>query len=95
MTLHRRGDRGRAQQLTCPTPLFANATPTDSRTTNAGVLSARPGIMGLAQVERVDMSVPEHLAEIDATMMQNLTVIAYFKYLVQTLVGKGRGDRVV
>lgn len=60
-----------------------------------GVLLVRPGITGLAQVQGVDMSAPERLAEIDAIMLEKLTVTAYFKYLLQTLVGKGRGDRVL
>lgn len=60
-----------------------------------GVLSVRPGITGLAQVQGVDMSVPERLAEIDAIMLGKLTVATYFKYLIQTVVGKGRGDRVL
>lgn len=60
-----------------------------------GVLSVRPGITGLAQVGGVDMSVPERLAEIDAKMLEDLTLSVYLKLLVQTLCGKGQGDRVV
>ena len=53
--------------------------------------AARPGITGLAQVSGIDMSTPELLAQTDARMLANLTVAAYFKYIVQTVLGSGRG----
>jgi len=59
-----------------------------------GVFKARPGITGLAQVNNIDMSTPELLAETDASMLQNLTLAAYFKYIFMTVVGKGSGDRI-
>ncbi len=59
-----------------------------------GVLAARPGITGLAQVNDIDMSTPTLLAETDQKMLQNLTVSAYFKYILMTVSGKGAGDRV-
>lgn len=59
-----------------------------------GVLSARPGITGLAQVNDIDMSTPRLLAETDQRMLDNLSVGAYFKYILMTVSGKGSGDRV-
>lgn len=59
-----------------------------------GVYNARPGITGLAQVNEIDMSTPELLAETDARMLKNLTLTNYFKYIFMTVVGKGSGDRV-
>jgi lipopolysaccharide/colanic/teichoic acid biosynthesis glycosyltransferase len=59
-----------------------------------GVFNIRPGITGLAQVNEIDMSTPVLLAETDAKMMNNLSVTAYYKYLLMTFVGKGYGDRV-
>lgn len=59
-----------------------------------GVLAARPGITGLAQVNDIDMSTPLLLAETDQKMLENLTVGAYFKYIFMTVAGKGAGDRV-
>lgn len=56
-----------------------------------GVYAARPGITGLAQVSGIDMSTPELLAQTDARMLANLTVAAYFKYIVKTVLGRGRG----
>jgi O-antigen biosynthesis protein WbqP len=59
-----------------------------------GVLSARPGLTGLAQVNNIDMSTPRLLAETDVKMLTNLTVPAYFKYIFMTVSDKGSGDRV-
>lgn len=58
------------------------------------VYDARPGITGLAQVNEIDMSTPELLAETDAKMLQSLTLADYFKYIFMTVAGKGSGDRV-
>ena len=59
-----------------------------------GVYEFRPGITGLAQVNGIDMSMPELLAETDQKMIQNLKVRDYFGYIIMTLVGYGSGDRV-
>lgn len=59
-----------------------------------GVYSVRPGITGLAQVNEIDMSQPKLLAETDAKMIRELSVADYFKYIIQTVTGKGSGDRV-
>jgi lipopolysaccharide/colanic/teichoic acid biosynthesis glycosyltransferase len=56
------------------------------------VYSARPGITGLAQVQNIDMSTPQKLAEIDQKMIQSLTLKSYFKFIVQTALGNGSGD---
>ena len=60
-----------------------------------GVYAVRPGITGLAQVNNIDMSTPAVLAESDQKMIQTLTLANYFKYILQTVAGKGGGDRVV
>lgn len=59
-----------------------------------GVFNVRPGVTGLAQVKNIDMSTPELLATSDATMLETLTLRRYFYYLLQTFLGKGRGDNV-
>ncbi|WP_081620896.1 sugar transferase [Thioalkalivibrio sp. ALMg13-2] len=59
-----------------------------------GVLDARPGITGLAQIRGIDMSTPRELAEVDRQMLDALTARAYFRYLVLTVLGRGSGDRV-
>jgi lipopolysaccharide/colanic/teichoic acid biosynthesis glycosyltransferase len=59
-----------------------------------GVYSVRPGITGLAQIKRIDMSTPQLLAETDAKMIAELNFINYFKYIFFTIFGKGFGDRI-
>lgn len=59
-----------------------------------GVFRVRPGITGLAQVSDIDMSTPVLLAETDKKMIDKLSVITYWKYILMTITGKGRGDRV-
>lgn len=59
-----------------------------------GVLKARPGVTGLAQVNHIDMSTPMLLAETDEKMLKSLTLSNYFKYIFMTVTGKGAGDRV-
>ncbi len=59
-----------------------------------GVYSIRPGITGLAQIQKIDMSTAQLLAETDAKMIDHLNVWYYFKYIFLTVFGKGFGDRV-
>jgi lipopolysaccharide/colanic/teichoic acid biosynthesis glycosyltransferase len=59
-----------------------------------GVYSVRPGITGLAQINKIDMSTPQLLAETDAKMIQELNTLGYFKYIFLTVFGKGFGDRI-
>jgi O-antigen biosynthesis protein WbqP len=58
------------------------------------VYSIRPGITGLAQIHKIDMSTPQLLAETDAKMINHLNVWYYYKYIFLTVFGKGFGDRV-
>jgi O-antigen biosynthesis protein WbqP len=59
-----------------------------------GVYSVRPGITGLAQINKIDMSTPQLLAETDARMINELNTLGYFKYIFLTVFGKGFGDRI-
>ena len=43
-----------------------------------GVYNVRPGITGLAQINKIDMSTPQLLAEIDGKMTAHLNVWYYF-----------------
>lgn len=80
--------------LVGPRPgLFNQAALTEERA-KRGVYRVRPGITGLAQVSKIDMSTPELLAETDQLMIENQTILHYFKYIFMTLLGKGAGDRV-
>ena len=56
--------------------------------------SVKPGITGLAQINGIDMSTPDILAETDAYMIKTMSLQNYFKYLFLTVKGKGQGDRI-
>ena len=80
--------------LVGPRPgLFNHEQLTDARD-RCGVFTVRPGITGLSQVNEIDMSTPELLALTDAEMMRTMSLLNYFKYILMTVSGKGRGDRV-
>lgn len=59
-----------------------------------GLYYYRPGITGLAQINKIDMSNEQILAEYDAKMMDKLNIYNYFKYIFFTLIGKGFRDGV-
>jgi lipopolysaccharide/colanic/teichoic acid biosynthesis glycosyltransferase len=59
-----------------------------------GVYFVRPGITGLAQIKKIDMSSPRLLAKTDARMIQNFNTLSYFKYIFLTILGRGFGDRI-
>jgi lipopolysaccharide/colanic/teichoic acid biosynthesis glycosyltransferase len=80
--------------LVGPRPCLFNQDELIVEREKRGVFDARPGITGLAQVNDIDMSTPRLLAETDARMLADLTVISYFRYIVLTILGKGTGDRV-
>ncbi len=54
------------------------------------VYRARPGITGLAQVSKTDMSTPLLLARVDDKMLRTMSVGAYFKYIFMTLMSLSR-----
>lgn len=58
------------------------------------VFDVLPGITGLAQVNDIDMSTPELLAEWDQRMIEAFALVDYFRYILMTILGKGSGDRV-
>ena len=80
--------------LVGPRPNLFNQDELISERNELGVYDVRPGITGLAQVNGIDMSTPKLLAETDAKMIESMTVGKYFKYIFQTVIGKGSGDRV-
>jgi len=81
--------------LVGPRPGLFNQEELTEERAKRGVFDARPGITGLAQVNEIDMSTPELLAETDQKMIQSLTLGDYFKYIFMTVTGKGAGDRIV
>lgn len=80
--------------LVGPRPCLPSQTELISERERRGVFASRPGITGLAQVRGIDMSSPVLLAETDASMLSSLGLGQYFVLIVQTVLGKGAGDRV-
>jgi len=80
--------------LVGPRPCLFNQDELIEARVRLRVYDVRPGITGLAQINDIDMSVPQLLAETDARMIRDLTVRKYFLYIIQTVFGRGYGDRV-
>ena len=80
--------------LVGPRPNLYNQVELIGERDKRGVYNVVPGITGLSQINEVDMSTPVKLAEMDARMLQQFTVVDYFKYILATVGGKGQGDRV-
>ena len=49
-----------------------------------GVYKVRPGITGLAQIKKIDMSNPKFLAKTDFEMIENFKIFTYFKLILST-----------
>jgi O-antigen biosynthesis protein WbqP len=80
--------------LVGPRPgLFNQQELTEAREAK-NVYVVRPGITGEAQVNDIDMSTPVLLAKTDAKMISELNLKNYFKFILQTVTGKGSGDRI-
>jgi O-antigen biosynthesis protein WbqP len=80
--------------LVGPRPNLFNQVELIQERDSRGVYTVRPGITGLAQINKIDMSTPQLLAETDAKMIQELNTLGYFKYIFLTVFGKGFGDRI-
>tara|TARA_B110000483_G_scaffold219963_1_gene274588 strand:+ start:561 stop:1109 length:549 start_codon:yes stop_codon:yes gene_type:complete len=80
--------------LVGPRPCLFNQEELIEERESRGVFQVRPGITGLGQINEIDMSTPKLLAEIDEKMLQSLNIASYFSYILQTVAGKGSGDRV-
>ena len=81
--------------LVGPRPNLFNQLELIKERDTLGVYNVRPGITGLAQIHKIDMSTPKLLAETDAQMTSVFSFFNYFKYIILTVFGKGSGDRVV
>ena len=80
--------------LVGPRPNLFNQEELIHERDSRGVYSVRPGITGLAQINKIDMSTPQLLAETDAKMVQELNTLGFFRYIFLTVFGKGFGDRI-
>lgn len=72
--------------------------PVQTRLTEAraaqGVFNVLPGITGLAQIQGIDMSDPERLAEVDARYIAQRGLLLDIKIIIATFLGRGQGDKV-
>lgn len=80
--------------LVGPRPGLFNQEELTAERDKCGVFAVSPGITGLAQVNKIDMSTPKLLAETDAQMIREMSIKNYFLFILQTVTGKGSGDRV-
>ena len=58
------------------------------------IFKMKPGITGLAQIKKIDMSNPEKLAKTEMQMKNCLNFNYYFYYIFLTFLGFGFGDRI-
>lgn len=80
--------------LVGPRPGLFNQEELTKAREDEGVFLVRPGITGLAQISDIDMSTPGLLSKTDAKMIREISLKNYFKYIFQTVLGAGGGDRV-
>ena len=80
--------------LVGPRPNLFNQEELIAERDKLGVYDVLPGVTGLAQVQNIDMSTPQLLAETDKRMIDSLTLKDYFKYILMTATGSGSGDAV-
>lgn len=80
--------------LVGPRPCLFNQAELIEKRSERKVFYAKPGITGLAQILKIDMSTPDLLAETDEQMLETLNLGKYFYFIFLTIIGKGSGDRI-
>lgn len=71
--------------LVGPRPCLPTQTELIERRAELGVLSAPPGITGLAQIQGIDMSTPRLLAETDAEYLKMASIGSDLRILLRTI----------
>lgn len=80
--------------LVGPRPCLPSQTTLIAERHARGVLTIKPGITGLAQVNDIDMSDPVHLARWDQRYLKLQSLLLDLKLIIQTGLGKGRSDKI-
>jgi O-antigen biosynthesis protein WbqP len=81
--------------LVGPRPSLPTQTELIEERRKRGVLSLKPGITGLAQINSIDMANPVRLAEADAEYLSSRSFQLDFQILFRTIFkGAGSGDRI-
>jgi len=75
-----------------PRPCLPMQTELIERRRELGLYQIKPGITGVSQVQGVDMSDPSQLAALDATYLDQVSLLTDIKLIVQTVIGAGQGD---
>ena len=75
-----------------PRPGLPSQTTLANERNRHGVDRLSPGITGVSQVQGLDMSTPERLAETDAGYLRKWSLTRDLHLLARTAVGGGRGD---
>lgn len=74
--------------LVGPRPCLPSQVELIEARTRLGVYEARPGVTGLAQVQGVDMSEPQRLAEIDSRYLRSQTLAGDLRIILATALGR-------
>lgn len=77
-----------------PRPCLPTQTELIDERRNRAVLSLKPGITGLAQVNDIDMSDPITLAACDERYVKLRSIIFDLKLMLMTVSGKGMNDKI-
>lgn len=75
-----------------PRPCLPSQTRLVALRRRVGIDKIKPGISGLAQINGIDMSDPEHLAVWDFRYIQLQSLFLDAKIIVKTALGSGTGD---
>lgn len=77
-----------------PRPCLPSQTTLVDARQRLGVFKMKPGISGLAQVNHIDMSNPERLAQWDFRYGKLRCLTLDLKIAIATILGRGSGDRI-
>jgi O-antigen biosynthesis protein WbqP len=86
-----RGD----MSLVGPRPCLPNQAEVIAARRARHVFDIRPGITGIAQLDSIDMSTPEKLAEADRRYIDSCTFLGDLRIIAATALGGGAGDAVI
>jgi lipopolysaccharide/colanic/teichoic acid biosynthesis glycosyltransferase len=71
--------------LVGPRPCLFNQKKLIKERHTRGVYNVLPGITGLAQLKKIDMSTPTLLAKTDLKMIKKMNIVNYFNYIFLTI----------
>ena len=77
-----------------PRPCLPTQTDLIAERQSRNILSLKPGITGLAQVNNVDMSNPEQLAKWDERYLKLRSILLDIQLIAETALGRGSGDKI-